>query len=187
MKILDENFLLERYGLKVRLVNENDAEFIISLRSDPSKTKYMITLTDEIENQIRWIREYKKREKERLDFYFLYSNVRGEPIGLNRLSHIDYNAKSGKASSWIAIEGLKYEPIIMVLLGNELAFNVIGVDTTWGELHKDNISAYKVLKLFGYKLKDVGTEYYKSSLLKSDFITASEKSNILNRIKTNNR
>ena len=187
MKILDENFSLERYGLKVRLVNEKDAEFIISLRSDPNKTKYMITLTDEIENQIRWIQEYKKREKEGLDYYFIYSNYQGKQIGLNRLSHIDYNAKSGKASSWIAIEGLKYEPIIMVLLGNEIAFNLIGVDTTWGELHKNNISAYKVLKIFGYKLKDVGTEYYKSSLLKNDFVSASEQSNILNRIKTNNR
>ena len=64
MKKLDENFSLERYGLKVRLVNENDADFILSLRTDPNRTKYMITLDDEIESQRRWIQEYKKREKE---------------------------------------------------------------------------------------------------------------------------
>lgn len=182
MKILDENFTVERYGLKVRLVKENDAEFIISLRSDPNKTKYMITLTDEIENQIRWIQEYKEREREGLDYYFIYSNDEGKSIGLNRLSHIDYNEKSGKASSWIAIEELKYEPIIMILLANEVVFNIIGIESTWGELHKNNNSAYKILKLFGYKFKDIGTEYFRSSLLKSDFFDACKNNKILNRI-----
>lgn len=185
MKKLDDNFSLQKYGLKVRLVNENDADFIISLRSNANRTKYMITLNDEIESQKKWIQEYKKREKDGLDYYFIYSNNQEKPIGLNRLSHIDYDAKSGKASSWIAIEGLKYEAIIMVLLGNEIAFNFIGVDQTWGELHKDNMSAYKVLKLFGYKLEDIGTKYFKSSLLKDIFISASENSNILRRIKAN--
>ena len=63
MKKLPDNFFIEKYGLKVRLVNENDADFIVSLRSDPNKTKYMVTLNHEIESQIRWMKEYKKREK----------------------------------------------------------------------------------------------------------------------------
>ena len=108
IKKLHKNFSLEKYGLKVRLVNENDAEFILSLRSDLNRTKYMMPLDGEIESQRRWIQDYKKREKEGLDYYFIYSDNEGKRIGLNRLSHIDYNAKSGKASSWIAIEGLKY-------------------------------------------------------------------------------
>lgn len=187
MKTLDENFLLEKYGLKVRLVNENDANFILSLRSDPNRTKYMLTLDNEIENQKKWIQEYKKREKDGLDYYFIYSNKTGEPIGLNRASHIDYSSRTAKVSSWIAVEGLKYEPLIMILLGNEIVFKLIGVDETWGELHKSNNSAHKILKLFGYKLKDIGTEYYRSSLQKDDFFNACKNSNILSRIKTNSK
>ena len=186
MKILDENFSLERYGLKVRLVNENDAEFITSLRSDQNKTKYMVTLTNEIENQIRWIQEYKKREKQGLDYYFIYSNDENKTIGLNRLSHIDYNAKSGKASSWIAIEGLKYEPLTMLLFGNEIVFNSIGVEMTWGEVHKNNSRAIKIFKLFGYKLLNSNTEYNNFSLQKNDFLDACEN-RILSRIISNNK
>lgn len=182
MRKLQENFLLKKYGLKVRLVNENDAEFILSLRANPNRTKFMLTLDNEIENQKKWIQEYKKREKEGLDYYFIYSNDEGKPIGVNRISHVDFNNKTGKTSSWIAIEGLKYEPLIMILLGNEIVFELIGIDETWGELHKDNNSAFKILELFGYKFKDVGTEYYKSSLLKNDFIDACENNKMLSRI-----
>ena len=184
MKKLPENFSLEKYGLKVRLINENDAGFILSLRANPSKTKYMLTLDSEIESQKKWILEYKIREKEGLDYYFIYYKDNEKPIGLNRASHLDYKTKTVKSSSWIAVEGLKYEPLIMILLGNEIAFNLIGIDSTWGELHKNNSSAFKILKLFGYKFKDIGTEYYRSSLLKSDFFEACENSNILRRITT---
>ena len=69
MKKLPTNFSIEKYGLKVRLVNENDAEFILSLRADPNRTKHMITLEDEIDSQIKWIQEYKEREREGTDFY----------------------------------------------------------------------------------------------------------------------
>lgn len=187
MKKLPKNFSLEKYGLKVRLVNENDADFILSLRTNPNRTKYMLTLDNEIESQKKWIQEYKKREKEGLDYYFIYSNAEGKPIGLNRVSHLDYNVKTAKTSSWIAVEGLKYEPLIMILLGNEIVFNLIEIEATWGELHKNNSSAFKILKLFGYKLKDDGTEYYRSSLIKSDFLDACENSNIISRIKANNK
>lgn len=187
MKKLQKNFLLEKYGLRVRLVNEDDAGFILSLRTDPNRTKYMLKLDDEIESQKKWIREYKKREEEGLDYYFIYSDGEGKSIGLNRVSHIDSNAKTVKVSSWIAIEGLKYEPLKMILLGNEIVFNFIESGSTWGELHKNNSSAFKILKLFGYKLKDDGTEYYRSSLIQSDFLDACENSNIIRRIKGNNK
>lgn len=183
MKKLQENFSLERYGLKVRLVNERDAEFILSLRTNPNRTKYMLTLDNEIENQKKWIQEYKKREKEGLDYYFIYSNDVGKPIGLNRISHVYFKAKTGKASSWIAIEGLKYEPLSMLLFGNEIVFDSIGIEMTWGEVHKNNNRVIKIFKLFGYKIKDTETEYYNFVLQKNDFLDACENS-ILSRIKS---
>ena len=186
MKKLDENFSLKRYGLKVRLVDENDADFILSLRSNPNRTKYMLTLDNEIKKQKKWIQEYKRREKEGLDYYFIYSNDEGKPIGLNRISHVDFNRKTGKASSWIAIEGLKYEPLTMLLFGNEIVFDSIGIEMAWGEVHKNNSRAIKIFKLFGYKLKDSETEYYDFTLVKNDFFDAC-KNSILSRIKKNNK
>ena len=184
MNKLPGNFSLEKYGLKVRLVNESDADFILSLRANPNRTKYMVTLNDEVESQKKWIQEYKTREEKGLDYYFIYSNGEGKPLGVNRISHLDFDAKSGKSSSWIAIEGLKYETLKMLLIGNEIVFNLIGIDISWGEVFKNNSSAIKIFKLFGYKLEDVGEEYYNFTLIKSDFLEACE-SNIIKRIITN--
>lgn len=183
MKKLPENFSLEKYGLKVRLVNENDADFILSLRANPNRTKHMVTLNYNIENQKKWIQEYKKREEVGLDYYFIFKNSLENPIGVSRFSHIDINEKTAKASSWIAVEGLKYEPLKMVLISNEIIFNLTKVNMTWGEVHNNNSSVIKIFKLFGYEFKDIGTEYNIFSLKKNDFEKACEN-NIINRIKT---
>jgi hypothetical protein len=39
MKKLPNNFTLDRYGLHTLLVNEDDAEFIVNLRTDPRLSK----------------------------------------------------------------------------------------------------------------------------------------------------
>ena len=181
MEKLNDDFSLEKYGLKVRLINENDADFILSLRANPNRTKHMITLDYNLESQRKWIQEYKKREKEGRDYYFIYTNAEGTPIGVNRASSVDFNTKTSKSSSWITIEGLKSEPLKMLIIGNEIIFNLIGVETSWGEVKKDNYRAIKIFKLFGYKLNNVNTEYCDFSLSKRDFFKACENS-ILSRI-----
>lgn len=145
MNKLPENFSLKKYGLEVRLVNEHDADFILSLRSDPNKTKYMVTIDSDIERQKEWIQEYKKREKEGLDYYFIYNNTEGEPLGVNRISHVDYKEKLAKSSSWITIEGLTTEPFILQLIQNEIAFNLLDIDILKGEIHKKKQSINQVL------------------------------------------
>lgn len=168
MKKLDKNFSLEKYGLKVRLVNENDAEFIVSLRSDPTKTKYMITLNNEVEAQRRWIQEYKKREKEGLDYYLIYNNVEDNPIGLNRISHVNNIEKTAVSASWITIEGLIYEPFLMQLILSEIAFNMLDIEKLLGQIHIKNTKLLKFYKLFDAKFKDNGTDFYNTITLKSD-------------------
>ena len=184
MKKLPENFSLEKYGLKVRLVNENDAEFILSLRANPNRTKYMITLDYDIERQKKWIQEYKKREKKGLDFYFIYSNNEDRPIGVNRISHVDINSKTAKFSSLIVVEGLKYEALIMVIIMNEIAFHSLGIDMYFGDVHKKNSRVFRILDLFGYIIEDLGTEYYQISLTKSDYLKACESS-VISKLKAN--
>ena len=57
------DFLINRYGLDVRLVNGYDANFIYSLRSDKELTKYISQVNGTLEHQIDWIKKYKVREK----------------------------------------------------------------------------------------------------------------------------
>lgn len=169
MNKLPENFSIEKYGLKVRLVNMNDATFILSLRSDPNRTKYMVTLDEKTENQKKWIQEYKKREKEGLDYYFIYSNMEEKQIGVNRISHVDYKEKTAKSSSWITVDGLIYEPFKMLVIHNEIAYNLLGIETIRSDVHKKNSRVIRFLKLFNYKFKDNETEYYYLTISKEEF------------------
>ncbi len=180
MTHLPDNFFMEKYGIKVRLVVEDDAEFILSLRANPYRTMHMKTLNYEIENQKEWIREYKKREKEGLDYYFIYSNKEDKLLGVNRISNIDYEHKRGKSSSWIAVEGLKFEPLKMLILGNEIVFNILGIVMSWGEVHKNNSRVIKIFNLFGYNFIESASEYYNFTIHKDDYLKAREKSLLKN-------
>jgi len=52
-----------------RLINENDAEFICSLRSDPYLNAYLSKSDNRISVQEEWIRKYKSREQKKQEFY----------------------------------------------------------------------------------------------------------------------
>lgn len=172
MRKLPEDFSLEKYGLKVRLVNENDADFILSLRANLERTKYMVTLDKNVLKQKRWIKQYKKREFKGLDYYFIYSNVEDKPIGLNRVSRINPINKTAKDVSLIAIKGLKYEALKMIIIRNEIALKTLGIEKLWGEVHKKNSNAIKIFRLFGYEIEDMGKEYLRITLKKKDFYRA---------------
>ena len=68
---IPENFTIERYGLNVRLVEEKDAGFILSLRTNPKLSRYIHNTDDSLDKQRQWIRDYKKRELEGKDYYFI--------------------------------------------------------------------------------------------------------------------
>ena len=66
---MEENkFTFSKYGLDVRLVNINDAEFILKLRSQKKSITFLNTTSNSIINQIDWIRDYKIREKHQKEF-----------------------------------------------------------------------------------------------------------------------
>lgn len=98
MKRIPSDFVMEKYGLKCRLVIEEDAPFILELRTDKSLSKYVHVVNNSIEAQIEWIRNYKEREKKGEDYYFIYfSNER--PVGVNRIYNITESSSTG--GSWI--------------------------------------------------------------------------------------
>ncbi|WP_431199786.1 hypothetical protein ACRQ5D_13170 [Mucilaginibacter sp. P25] len=59
------------------MVEESDAEFILSLRTDPVHARYLTHTDNNLQKQIEWIRAYKKREKNgrNITFYFLTMTI----------------------------------------------------------------------------------------------------------------
>ena len=87
MKKIPSDFSIEKYGLYCRLVQEEDAPFILKLRTNKKLSRYVHSVDDSIENQIEWIRNYKKREEKGEDYYFIYFS-KGKPIGVNRITSV---------------------------------------------------------------------------------------------------
>lgn len=98
MKKIPFDFTYSKYGLTCRLVREEDAAFILQLRSDPKLSKYVHKIDNDLQGQIDWIREYKKREIRGEDYYFIYFSKNG-PIGVNRIYNI--TETSSTSGSWI--------------------------------------------------------------------------------------
>ena len=69
---------ISKYNISLRLVDEEDADFIVSLRSDEKKSRFISYTDPNIETQKNWIREYKKRENEGKEYYFIASDVNNE-------------------------------------------------------------------------------------------------------------
>lgn len=181
MKKLLSDFSLVKYGLNVRLVNENDADFIYAIRTDEKLSRYVNSVSGTAADQKKWISEYKKREALGLDYYLIYY-YEGKPIGVNRLYNITED--SFTFGSWVFIDGIPFFcSMASALIAREIAFDILGKEIEQENIgtHKDNKNVIYFSKLLG--LQYTGTimhekgEYCVGYLTKDAFMK--NKSNIL--------
>lgn len=173
-KKLPADFTLDKYGLHVRLVNEDDAEFIVRLRTDEKLGKYIHSTSPDIEQQKNWIREYKKREAEGLDYYFVFYKD-GVPFAVNRLYHME-NPAHFTSGSWICLPGYPTEVVVATsLIPRIIAFELLDKEMEFGVegCHEDNKKVVKFNLMIGMhikgKIKDVKGMYVTFDMPKEDF------------------
>lgn len=86
---LSPDFVLDRYGLHTRFVEESDADFIFKLRTDTRLGRFLNSTKPDKEAQIIWTKEYKKRELAGVDYYFVFEKPKGTPLGVCRIYDIE--------------------------------------------------------------------------------------------------
>lgn len=167
--ILPSDFSIDKYGMQIRLVNEKDAEFILMLRTDPTKSKYLGYTDPHIENQINWIREYKKREKEGLDYYFIYY-YDGKPAGVNRLYHIsDDHFIHG---SWLFSNDVPpFCSLAAAVIARQIAFYDLGlnIEIDTDGIHEDNTGVIQFASFMGEEF--TGTRENEMGVFKTGVLT----------------
>lgn len=84
--------------ISLRLAEVEDAHFIHGLRSDPRYNQYLSPVSS-VDDQREWIRRYKLREGEGVEFYFVIEANGKTPCGVVRLYDID--ATSFVWGSWV--------------------------------------------------------------------------------------
>lgn len=171
--ILPPDFTMEKYGLLARFVDERDAEFILLLRTDEELGRWIHSTDNDLEKQKLWLRDYKKREREGLDYYFIFYKD-GNPVGLNRLYHIE--GTTFTTGSWIFDKNAPMEcSIAASIMVRELAFEQLGLtyEHAFDGVHVNNKKVIRFNHMMGLKdlsfFEDVKGTYIEQSLTPEDF------------------
>lgn len=103
LKAVDpQNIKLVANSIYIRLVEYSDAEFICQLRNNQNLNSYISNSPNDVEAQRKWIEEYKKRELQEKEYYFIICrNDNDLPIGTVRLYDFKPNRESFCWGSWI--------------------------------------------------------------------------------------
>lgn len=156
--------MLSSKTINLRLVEESDAEFILSLRLRGDLNKYLSTVDDDVELQREWIKDYKNQESQEKQFYFIIEKHDGTPCGTVRI--YDFRGDSFSWGSWILNENkTKYAAIESALLVYHFGFNELGFKNSHFEVMKENERVIKFHQKFGAEIvrEDVENYYFNIS------------------------
>lgn len=164
------------YGknINMRTVALEDAEFIYTMRQNENKTKYLTKVTGSAESQKEWIKNYKIREEEQQEFYFVIESKQDEKLGLVRL--YDFQDESFCWGSWLIKEDApKTTAIESALQIYEFGFYGLGFEKSHFDVRKGNEKVISFHKRFGAKIIDENELDYFFNFKKSDYEITKEK------------
>ncbi len=143
--------MLSSKTISLRLVQPEDAEFILKLRQDPRYNSFISVVKNDVESQRTWIENYKKDEAAKLQYYFIIERLDGKCCGTVRV--YDLKPDSFSWGSWILNEDkTKYSAIESALLVYAFGFEKLGFNKSHFEVMKDNVKVVEFHKKFGAQI-----------------------------------
>jgi RimJ/RimL family protein N-acetyltransferase len=155
----------------LRLVELDDAAFILSLRLDERLNRH-ITRTDAgFDRQVEWLRQYKEREREKGEFYFIIQDKAGNPCGTLRL--YDFQGDSFCWGSWIMQPGSPGKAALeSALLAYRCGFEELGFARSHFEVDKANDRVVAFHQRFGATVVREDEKNYYFQFSRTDFESA---------------
>lgn len=155
----------------IRLVREDDAEFILSLRCDEQKSKYLHKTEYNVDKQKEYIKNCLSKDNE---WYFIIENKKQEPIGTYRI--YDLKDDSFCIGSWLMIDNCS--PIDMMegeYLAKMFAFKATGFNKFHFDVRKDNKKVIRYHKMMGAKVVGETELDYLFECTKEDYLNNIKK------------
>jgi RimJ/RimL family protein N-acetyltransferase len=166
--------MLESKSIRIRLVEESDAAFILSLRLDGNYNKFLSKVDADLNAQKSWIRKYKEDEKERKQFYFIIERLDGTLCGTVRV--YDLREDSFCWGSWILNkEKTRYAAIESALLVYEFGFNSLNLNNSHFEVIKSNYKVISFHEKFGAKHISEDDDHFYFTINKEDVALSRER------------
>lgn len=130
--------------LTLRNVELEDARFILDLRVDPSKSKYLNQTSSQLDDQLEWIKSYQNSDDQA---YFIIENG-SEKIGTLRI--YDPREYSFCWGSWILKTGSPWDAAIeSALIAYTYAVDVLKFKEAHFDVRKENVAVWKFHESFG--------------------------------------
>ncbi len=161
-------------NINLRTVEIEDAEFIFSMRQNQNKTKYLSKVTGTVESQKEWIKNYKQREENKKEFYFVIESKDKEKLGLVRM--YDFQDDSFCWGSWLIKEDApKTTAIESALQIYEFGFYNLRFEKSHFDVRKGNEKVIAFHQRFGAKIVDEDELDYFFNFAKIDYKITKQK------------
>lgn len=161
--------MYQKYGITLKPVEEIDAEFIIELRTNKKKSRFISSTNPDLAQQKEWIKNYKEREKKGEEFYFIALDENSEKFATYRI----YNFSENSVEIGSFVSKPNYDkPINIVkldILIKEYIFDVLKFENLHFEVRKLNLSVVKYHKKFSPTIINEDELNYYFSLNKINF------------------
>ena len=122
----------------LRLVEENDAEFILGLRTDSKYNQHLSAVTGSVSAQAEWIRKYKEDEKNKIQYYFIIER-KDDGVKCGTVRIYDILEDSFSWGSWILNEDkTRFAAIESAFLVYQFGFDILNFEKSHFEVRKEN-------------------------------------------------
>ncbi|SHG40534.1 GNAT family N-acetyltransferase [Chryseobacterium sp. OV279] len=154
--------IIEYKGIKLRFVETDDASFIVSIRNNEKKSRFISKTSPDVDAQKQWIQSYKEREQQQKEYYFIAFDENNEDFATYRVYKIDSGLP--EIGSWVSKpeysnvkNSVKVDMAVKDFVLNELNF-----DSIQFEVRKQNTSVNSYHKMFKPELirSDDENNYY---------------------------
>lgn len=128
---------LQSKTVKLRLIEEQDAEFVLKLRLDDRYNQFLSSVNPSVEAQKEWIKKYKNDESEGIQYYFIIERIDGTPCGTVRI--YDLRDNSFCWGSWILNEDkTRYAALESAFLVYQFTFEHLNFTKSHFDVRKGN-------------------------------------------------
>lgn len=157
--------------VKLRSVEERDAEITFRMRSDPEKSQFFHRATGTVDDQLNYIRKQRITPG---DYLFIYEDFKENPLGMKGLYDYDPEKKVIESGRFVGF-GSQIQNMEAFLLSLDFAFDYLKVDQINMAALETNTMMLNIQKklgcIFTYRDKPEGIDVdsIHSYLLKDTF------------------
>ena len=137
--------ILEGRTVRLRSIEEKDAEISHKMRTDPEKSRYIHKDRGSVEEQRKFIAWQRLQPG---DYYFIVEDMQKNPIGLKGLVGLDREKNEIESGRFIGF-GSYVQNMETLKLGFDFAFDILKVDRITMSALEGNTRMLSIQKRFG--------------------------------------